>query len=293
MDLTQLRSFAAVARNGHFGRAAAELYVGQPAVSQHIRKLEAELGVELFARTTRSVELTEAGELLVPRVERSLAELEAGLAELDQLKGLVRGHLRIGAMQSLDPFDLPATLAAFHRRHPEIEFRVVEEATRDMVAGVLHERLDAAFVPVDAGLPAELSRERLFTDELVLIAAPGSALAERRRVRMGALREEAFVFLREGSGLRSAVEDAAHEEGFAPQIRFETNELARVVALVAEGLGVSVVSRTVAETASDSVAAVALQPALRRDVAMVWRTDRRQPPAAAEFLAHVRAGNAG
>jgi DNA-binding transcriptional LysR family regulator len=288
MNLVQLRSFAAVARNGHFGRAAAELFVGQPAVSQHVRKLEAELGVELFVRTTRSVELTEAGVLLVPRVERALAELEAGLAELDQLRGLLRGHVRIGAMQSLDPFDLPGALAAFSRRHPDVEFRVVEDATRDMVAGVLHGALDAAFVPVDGDLPTELSQERLFRDELVLIVAPDAALASRPRVRMAMLRGEQFVFLREGSGLRRVVEEAAHDAGFAPHARFETNELARVVALVAQGLGVSVVSRAVADTAAGRVCAVPFQPALRRDVALVWRADRRQPPAAAAFLAHVR-----
>ncbi len=80
MDLTQLRSFAAVARHHHFTRAAEELHLGQPAVSQHIRRLEDELGVALLARTSRSVQVTEAGELLLARVERALAELDAGVA---------------------------------------------------------------------------------------------------------------------------------------------------------------------------------------------------------------------
>lgn len=288
MDLTQLRSFSAVARHKHFSRAAGELFLGQPAVSQHIRKLEAELGLELFARTTRSVELTEAGALLLRRVERSLAELEAGIAELDQLRGLLRGRLTIGAMQWLDPYDLPAVLATFHRRYRDIDIRVVEDAARDMLSGLVQETLDAAFVPLEADLPAGLAHRRLFSDELVLIVPRESSLAARSRIRMDLLRDEPFVFLREGSGLRRVVERAAESAGFEPHARFETNELARVVALVAQGLGVSVVSRTVAETSASLVSAVSLRPALRRDVALVWLADRRQPPAAAAFLKHVQ-----
>src|ERR1700676_3510807 len=125
VDLQQLRSFAAVARHKHFTHAAAELHIGQPAVSQHIRRLEAELGVSLLSRTTRSVALTEAGRLMLGRAERALGELDAGLAELDQLRGLMRGRLTIGAMQSLEPYDLAASLAAFHRSHPAIDIRVV------------------------------------------------------------------------------------------------------------------------------------------------------------------------
>src|ERR1035437_11075338 len=104
MELHQLRSFAAVARHRHFTRAAAELHIGQPAVSQHVRRLEAEMGVRLLSRTTRSVELTQAWRLLLERVERALGELDAGLAELAELRRLVRGRVTIGAMQWLRPY---------------------------------------------------------------------------------------------------------------------------------------------------------------------------------------------
>lgn len=291
MNLAQLRSFAAVARLGHFSRAADELFVGQPAVSGHVRRLEAELGLELLARTTRSVQLTEAGAILLPRVERALAELEAAVSELGALRGLRRGRLAIGAMQRMEPYDLPAAIASFHRTHPDVEIRVVEQPVRDMLAALAADALDAAFVPLD-GLPRGLAGQRLFSDELVLIVARGSPLAARRSVRIDALRDEPFVFLRGGSGLRRVVEDAARTAGFEPRARFETNELARVIALVGEGLGVSVVSGAVAALAADTVASVGLRPLLRRDVGIAWRDARHQPPAAAAFLAHVSAGAA-
>lgn len=287
MDLQQLRSFAAVARHRHFTNAAAELHIGQPAVSQHIRRLEAELGVRLLRRTTRTVELTEAGRLLLERVERALAELGAGLDELAELKGLVRGRLTIGAMQSLEPYDLAAALATFHRRHPAIDIKVEERVAPQMVQGVLGDELDVAFVPVEEGLPDGLAWEVLFEDELVLVVAREHPLAGRAHVGLANLRDEPFVFLREGTGLRRAVEMAAHAAGFEPQVRFETNELTRVLALVARGLGVSVVSRAVAEAASEEVLAVSLRPALRRRVGLVWRADRHGAPAANAFLRHV------
>lgn len=286
MDLRELRSFVAVARTRSFSRAAASLYLGQPAVSQHVRRLEAELGLDLFARTTRAVELTDAGRAFLPRVERALAELDGGVAEVDAVRGLLRGHLRIGAMQWLDPYDLPRTLAAFHREHPGIEITVLEEPTTAMVQAVLDESIDAAYVPL--GEHRGLAAHELFTDDLVLIVARDSELAARRGIRFTALREEPFVFLREGSGLRRIIEQAAQAAGFTPRASLETNELARVFALVAAGLGVSVVSRTVAQRAHPDVALVPLRPTPRRTVGLVWRDGRRQPPAARAFIEHVR-----
>jgi DNA-binding transcriptional LysR family regulator len=287
MDLQQLRSFAAVARHRHFTHAATELHIGQPAVSQHVRRLEAELGVRLLSRTTRSVAVTEAGRLLLERVERALGELDAGVAELAELRGLVRGRLTIGAMQWLEPYDLPAALASFHQLHPGIDIRVVEEVAESMLGGVLADELDVAFVPIDEGIPPGLSSERLFEDELVLVVSAEHRLAGRAHVGVAALRDEPFVFLREGTGLRRALERAARAAGFEPKASFETNELARVLALVARGLGVSAVSRAVVEAAADPVVAIPLRPALRRRVGLVWRSGRHRTPAANAFLAHV------
>lgn len=288
MDLRQLRSFTAVARHRSFSRAAGELFLGQPAVSQHVRRLEDEVGLELLRRTTRSVELTDAGRLFLPRAERALAEVEAGIAELEEIRGLLRGRLRIGAMQSLEPYDLPGALAAFHQAHRDIDITVVEESSRDMVAGLLADALDAAFVPVGDGLPVGLDHHELFSDELVLIAGPDSPLAARGAIGMKELRDEDFVFLREGSTLRREIETAARAAGFEPHAGFETNELARVVALVAKGLGVSVVPRALAEREREAVRLVPLDPPVGRTVALVWRADRHQPPAARAFIEHVR-----
>jgi DNA-binding transcriptional LysR family regulator len=289
MDLNQLRSFAAVARHRHFTRAAEELHLGQPAVSQHVRKLEAELGLPLFARTSRSVELTEAGDLLLERVERVLAELDDAVHELAELRGLRRGHLTVGAMQSLAPFDLAASLATYRNAYPYIDISVIEGPARALIEDVLADRLDLAFTPLPTELPDGLEAHELFTEQVVAIAGRASPLAAHRTVDMADLRNEPFVFLQGGTGLRTMVERAAEAAGFRPRAALETHELTRVVDLVAQGLGVSVVSPAVAADAADRVAALILRPPIERRVALVWRAGRRLSPAAAAYREQVRA----
>src|SRR5579875_1821785 len=120
MDLRQLRYLVALADERHFTRAAAREHVAQPALSQQIRRLEDEVGLALVERTTRRVAITAAGELLVARARRVLAELEAADAELDALRGVQSGRVLIGTMHTMGPVDVALVLAEFHTRHPGI-----------------------------------------------------------------------------------------------------------------------------------------------------------------------------
>jgi LysR family transcriptional regulator, transcription activator of glutamate synthase operon len=188
MELRQLRYFAAVARHGSFTRAAEEVHVAQSAVSQQVRRLEAELGVELFARTTRRVELTEAGQITLARASRALSEVDALESELDELSGLVRGHLTVGGVLPAGGFDLPDLLLRFNKLHPNVEL-LLREGTASSMAERLHrDELDVAiamFEPDD--VPAELAYRRLGEEALVVGMAPDDPLSRRRRVRLGDL----------------------------------------------------------------------------------------------------------
>ncbi|HWT26122.1 MAG TPA: LysR family transcriptional regulator, partial [Solirubrobacteraceae bacterium] len=119
MELRQLRYFVAVARHGHFTRAADALWITQSALSQQIRRLEAEVGVALLHRTARGAELTPAGEELLERAERILAEVDGARAALDRHAGATRGRVRVAATTGDAPL-LPATLATFHHAHPSL-----------------------------------------------------------------------------------------------------------------------------------------------------------------------------
>src|ERR1700730_11754656 len=133
MELRHLRYFVAVAQRKHCTRAAEELNLAQPALSQQIQQLERELGVALLERTSRRVRLTPAGEAFLSRAERILAEVEQAQREMQEFAGIKRGRVVIGALQSLDAFHFSALLARFHSRYPEIEIILREEANEELL----------------------------------------------------------------------------------------------------------------------------------------------------------------
>ncbi|QEC47363.1 LysR family transcriptional regulator [Baekduia soli] len=290
MDLRQLRSLVALAEEGHFTRAAARMHIAQPALSQQIRRLEDELGLALVDRTTRRVALTDAGILLVARARRALGEIDAARAELADLAGVRAGHLVIGAMQSLGPFDLSRLLAEFHGRHPAVELTVLEEVSDALLAMVRSDQVDLAFASLTEGGGQEgMATQRLVTEPLVVLLAPDHRLAGRGRLRIAELRDERFISFREGAGLRRILDAAALEAGFEPQIAFETNEVQRAQALASRGLGVTIVPESDGDRQGPPVVAVALhRPAITRDVTLVWREARRHTPAARAFLQLAR-----
>ena len=286
MDLRQLRYLVALADEAHFTRAAARMHVAQPALSQQIRKLEDELGLPLVDRSTRRVALTEAGILLVDRARRVLAEIDAVRAELDDLAGVRGGHLVIGAMQSLGPFDLSILLAMFHQQYPAVELTVQEEVSDALLAMLRADAVDLAFVSVTERVDHDvLETKRLLTEPLVVMVARDHPLAARERVRMAELRDEPFIAFREGAGLRRILTVAAHDAGFDAQIAFETNEVERARALASRGLGVTIVPESDAHRHGPPIAGVPLhRPSLTRDVTLVWRSGRRHTPAARAFF---------
>lgn len=294
MELRQLRYFVAVAHRKHFTQAAEELSLAQPALSQQIQHLERELGVTLFERTSRRVRLTSAGEALLVRAERILAEVEWAQMEMQEYTGLARGRVVIGALQSLEAFRFPALLSRFHTRYPGIEIVLREEATERLLELLNTGQLDLTIIQImDDSWPLELTTssivtERLLTEELVLVVAPDHALAHHQNVTVEELRNEPFVMFKPGSGLRHTVIQSSLAAGFTPRILFESGELGTIRSLVAEGLGVSVLPRSVAKAPGREVAIVSLGPPPVRTILLAWHTNVYHAPAAAAFLSFIR-----
>ena len=290
MELRQLRYLVALADERNFTRAAQREHVAQPALSQQIRRLEAEVGVPLVDRTTRRVALTEAGEILVERARRALAEIQAGEAELQELAGIRAGRVVIGAMPTLGPFDLPLLLALYHARYPEVELLVHEEPSEDLAERLRSDEIDVAFLSVTRRIKGDgLKFQRLATEEVVAVLPHGHPLAHKDAVRLEELADERFIAFREGAMLRTLLVDAAREAGFEPRVAFESTEVARIRRMVARGLGVSILPLSAVE-GSKRVRFVRLaEPPLSRDVTLVWRAERRHGPAARAFLEMAQA----
>ena len=286
MELRQLRYLVALADERHFTRAAAREHVAQPALSQQIRRLEAEVGVPLVERTTRRVALTDAGAALVERARTILGELEAAQAELGEQAGVRRGRLTIGATGTLGPVDLAQVLATFHELHPAVELTVRERTSDELATMLRNDALDLAYLSVTERIAQPgLELRRLAEEELVAVLPAKHALAGRREIRLAELRDEDFVSFLPGARLRELLLAGAREVGFEPRIAFESDQVRRISDMVAKGLGVTILPRSdVPETHGDLAVVRLIEPRLARDVTLAWRAGRRLSPAARAFL---------
>jgi LysR family transcriptional regulator, transcription activator of glutamate synthase operon len=286
MELRQLRYLVALAEERNFTRAAEREHVAQPALSQQIRKLEQTAGLPLVERTTRHVAMTEAGDLLVARARRILAELNAADAELQSLVGVQTGHVTVGTIHTMGPIDVSLALAIFHQRHPRVELTIREQSSEELAEMLRIDELDLAFLSVTEPIESHgLALQQLVSEELVVVLPTDHRLAGRRRVRMAELADDQFISYRGGSRLRELLIAAGQHAGFEPRVTLELNESQRIRRLVARRMGVAILPRSDAQAPGAEVAAVALiDPSLRRDITLAWREDRRHAPAAAEFL---------
>src|SRR3954454_2892311 len=215
MEVRQLRYLVALADERHFTRAAAREHVAQPALSQQIRRLEEQVGIPLVERTTRSVALTEAGELLVARARRILNELDAAQAELEALKGVQVGHVTVGVLHTMGPVDVSLALALFRERHPGVELTVREQSSEELAEMLRVDELDLAFLSVTERIESHgLGLRQLVSEELVVILPLEHPLGRRRRLRMAELADERFITFREGARLRELLEGAGQRAGF-------------------------------------------------------------------------------
>ncbi|HEX4624788.1 MAG TPA: LysR family transcriptional regulator [Solirubrobacteraceae bacterium] len=293
MELRQLRTFEAVARHRSFTRASEELMVAQPAVSQQVRRLERELGVDLLRRTSRHVALTEPGEVLLAGARRVLAEAASVVDELQALRGLRSGRVAVGAMPPMPRLDVPSLIAAFHALHPAIGVRLDEDTAANALAMLRRGELDLSFAflsPEEAG--AGLAGVLLLEEELVVAVAHDHRLAKRRRLQPAALRDETLVAFKSGSALRAAGDAALAAAGVAPRIAFESNELLTVRAIAALGLAVAILPRGFVDVPQADVVGIPLgSRPVRQPVSLLWRAGERLSPAATAFRDFVQTGS--
>ncbi len=293
MQFQQLRYFVAVAESRHFTRAAEELHVAQPSLSQQIRSLERELGADLFTRARGNIALTDAGEALLPLARRILADTDTARREVQELARLRRGRVRLGATPSLCTGLLPDVLRTFHDAHPGIQLLVEEGGSHDLVRELARGALDLALVvlPLPTPSPA-LTTVELLHEDLVVVSSPAER-APRRPVRIGDLRDTPMVMFRHGYDLRELTVAACRAAGFEPAFTVEGGELDAVLGFVRAGLGVAVVPRMVAERAATGLRVTELaRPGLRRTIALAHRSDVAPPRAARELQRVLLAAHA-
>ncbi|MFC6091380.1 LysR family transcriptional regulator [Saccharothrix lopnurensis] len=245
MELRQLEYFVAVAEECHFTRAARRMHVAQSGLSASIRALEVELGAPLFVRSTRQVELTQAGRALLAEARRALGTIDAARDAVAAVQGLLRGELSVGGVQCLHGVHLPAVLARFHELHPGVELRLRQAGSGELVELVRAGRLDVAFVT--AGHVADdLEVSTLSTEPLVLACAPELPFAERESVQLAELAGQPFVDFNPDWGTRDQVDRALATAGVDRRVAVEVNDVHSLLDFVGFGLGVALVPRSFA-----------------------------------------------
>jgi DNA-binding transcriptional LysR family regulator len=286
MELRHLRTIAAVARHRSLTKAADELFLTQSAVSQQIRRLEQELGVEVFHRTSRRVEPTAEGRVILRHAQRVLAEVDGLHSELEEITGLLSGQLRIGGVYPTGPYDIVAMLADFRAAHAGVAIHMVEDTQDDALAALRADDLDCAFIAHDPdALGDEFAASLVWKDELVVALPSGHPFAAEDRVTFEQLASEDLIAYRENSAIRRRLERKMADRGLEPRNAFICTEMAAVRALASNGLGLAVMPLSVADQPGPPIELRPFAPdRLTWPVALVWRAARRQSPAGKAFL---------
>ncbi|MEU9795105.1 LysR family transcriptional regulator [Streptomyces sparsogenes] len=288
-EMRQLQYFIAVAERQSFTRAAEDLLVAQPALSQQVRGLERELGVRLLERSTRHVNLTDAGEAFLLAARRAVDEFQSALDEARSFAGLVTGKVKVGGWQSMN-VGLPALLASFRTSYPAVDVEIAEIVSDEMLSAVRTGNLDAALIVKRPGATmAGLIEQQFITEPYDLAVSDAHALAQRGHTTLAALSDELFVLHRRGSAVRQTILTACDVAGFKPRVVLETGEMSAMRAYVAAGLGVTILPRSSLLSPGPQVCIVRLDsPELIRTSALIWSSQRHLPPGAQAFIEFTR-----
>lgn len=269
MDTKALRYFHEVAKLQSFTLAAQQLGVAQPAVSMAIRKLESELNLSLFHRQDRKVSLTDEGRRLLPHAERILTALTDAEHEMDELRGLGTGEVRVGIPSMLGSYYFPPILMAFRHRHPSLNLSVIEAGTWQLRQMLEAGELDLAVI-VSEFLPPELEARVFLTEEMRVTVAKDHPFAGRQSIDPQTFFDQELVMFQEGYFHRKIVDRLAREAGRTPNIVFQTNLIPLIKSIVKQGFGISTLLKLAVDGEPDLVSIPFSEP-VWLELSIAWR----------------------
>lgn len=286
MDILQLRYFQVVAQHEHMTRAAEELRIAQPSLSQAVARLEEDLGVPLFDRQGRRIRLNQFGKAFLRRVERAFAELEEGRKEITDLAGLEQGSISLALASTQF---LPELLSAFLAYHPRVRFRLFQQHALSTVI----QQLERGEIDLCISSPpieqAGIACIPLMTEEIFLLVPAEHILATRKSIHLSEAANEAFISLKPGHGLRDLTDDFCRRAGFTPNVAFEGDETATVRGLVTAGLGVTFATALALKGLAERtmVSLRIEEPVCQRTIGLAWLEERYLSVAALHFKQFV------
>jgi len=285
--LKRIRYFVTVARTCHFGRAARELHISQPPLSQQIQLLERELGIALFIRSTRRVELTEAGKALYESARVTVDKLDIAIARAQRVHHGEAGHLRIGFVSTSTFKLLSDSISAFHTRFPDATLELFHMTSIQQAEALKREQIDVGFL---RSPPSDSASIMIHREPLVLALPPDHRLARKRKVRFEELRNEHFIMWdrKQTTGIAEQVLDMCRSHGFEAKIVLEVTNPAAMLSLVASNMGIAVVPTSATQLLrQDALIFKTIDdPKAFSGLSLVWRKDQASQ-LATQFVALV------
>ncbi len=288
MNINQFRAFCFVVEEKSFSRAARRMFVSQPALSMQIKSLEGELGEPLFDRNNRMVLLTDGGEIFYEHVKRIFEEIDSARHQIDEIRELSRGHLRIACSDTVSKYYLLPILSDFLDKHPGIELTVHNKTTQQIVKQVLDMEVDIglATMPVSH---VQLSEKPIFGYHDVAVCKPSHSLAKRSAIDLMGLSQIRLLLLEPGTKSRSLIDQAFINSGCAPGSVMELGSVEVQKDFAKIGLGVAIVPDFAVggEAKDGTLSVLKIKNVPKRQVGTVIRKTRSLSLAAKTFLAKL------
>lgn len=290
MNFHQLHIFNVVAKHRSYSKAAAELYLSQPTVSVHLQKLEQELGMELFEQLGRNIYLTDAGRMLFSYTQKIFSLAEEAERALEELQGLHKGRIRLGASTTPGIYYLPTLLGQFKEDYPGIELILDVANSLEIEKRVLANHLDIAVVgrPSNEG---DLISEPFRTDRLVMILSPQHPLLQQERLTLEDIARQRFILREPGSSTRQVIEDAFAKEGIHLRVAMEYGSTDGIKHAVAANLGISIISELAVRLCEQTgLVAVREIPDIKitREFSLIYHKDKHLAPLTQTFIKAIK-----
>ncbi|MBP1156225.1 MULTISPECIES: LysR family transcriptional regulator [unclassified Paenibacillus] len=295
MELRQLQYALQIAIDKNFSRAAEKLHIAQPSLSQQLSKLEKEIGVLLFQRTTNSVEATHAGTVFVEKAQKILDMVEQLKKEMEDISQMRKGRLVVGSLPITGAHVLPLVLPVFQARYPEIDIVLVEETTFNLEQLTASGKADISLLSLPL-IDDALDYEAVIEEEIVLAVPKTHPLARHTAdghgnvIDIAELRDEPFITLKRGQGFRQITLNLCQKGGFTPNIVFESSNIETVQSLVAAGMGIAFVPHMVSRGRWSELAPAYLPLSFRptRTLVVAYRKGRYLSKAVVAFMETFR-----
>ncbi|MCL1631139.1 LysR substrate-binding domain-containing protein [Sporolactobacillus sp. CPB3-1] len=280
MELRQIQYFIEAATREHMTQASEALHVAQSAISRQISLLEDELGVALFTRKGRNIQLTHAGKLFLRHAERGLSEFETAQQKIKEYLNPDSGLIRLGISTSLSVHTLPVVLRDFHQTHPGINFQLHQGTVPYLIHLIEQGSIDLAFASPVPKQHESVRSSILYTEQMVLLISKQHKKSGNASISLSQLKHERFITFRSKLSLRELFLDACKQAAFTPNIVFEGEDMDTIKSLVASNFGIALMPENAAAyNLPDNVSVVQLStPKLTRSVGIIRPSDRDLAP---------------